>query len=58
MNKLFKGIMPAMITPIFEDGTLNRAAAEKIMAHEMKSGIRGFYVNGATGEGLFLSEWK
>ena len=56
MNKLFKGIMPAMITPVFEDGTLNRAAAEKIMAHEMKSGIQGFYVNGATGEGLFLSE--
>ena len=56
MNKLFKGIMPAMITPIDAQGKLKRLSAEEIMKKELAAGVNGFYVNGATGEGLFLSE--
>ncbi|MBQ9409533.1 MAG: dihydrodipicolinate synthase family protein [Clostridia bacterium] len=56
MNKRFKGIMPAMITPINSDGSLKKDSAEKIIVRELGSGVNGFYVNGATGEGLFLSE--
>jgi len=55
-NKLFKGIMPAMITPFDADGKLKEASARKLMEYELGYGIQGFYVNGATGEGLFLSE--
>ena len=56
MNKLFSGIMPAMITPIDREGKLLEASARKIMTSELDAGVQGFYVNGATGEGLFLSE--
>ena len=56
MNKLFKGIMPALITPINVDGTLKKSSAEKIVLRETAACVDGFYVNGATGEGLFLSE--
>lgn len=56
MNKLFSGIMPAMITPFDKNGNLKKSSAEKIMKEELSRGVNGFYVNGATGEGLFLTE--
>lgn len=55
-NKLFSGIMPALITPVDEDGNLLKNAAEQVMQYEMRSGITGFYVNGGTGEGPVLPE--
>ena len=54
-NKLFHGIMPALITPISADGSLLRDAAIKVMQNEMQERITGFYINGATGEGPVLS---
>ena len=56
MNKLFKGIMPAFITPINEDGTLRGGVARELLNWEISMGVQGFYINGATGEGLFLGE--
>jgi len=55
-NKLFTGILPALITPIREDGSFLRDAAEKVIDYEFRSPIAGFYINGATGEGPVLSE--
>ena len=55
-NKLFTGIMPALITPIEEDGALRASSAQRIMEYELSEGAKGFYINGNTGEGLFLSE--
>ena len=56
MNKLFTGIMPAMITPIDPDSRLKAASAAAIERMELDAGVDGFYINGATGEGLFLGE--
>lgn len=55
-NKLFSGVMPALITPFDDNGALMEAAARSIIEHELKMGVNGFYVNGATGEGLYLPE--
>ena len=55
-NKLFTGILPALITPIRDDGTFLRRAAEEVIDYEFRSPISGFYINGATGEGPVLSE--
>ena len=55
-NKLFKGIMPAIVTPFNDDGTLKKETARKLFEYELNYGIKGFYVNGATGEGLYLPE--
>ena len=51
----FSGIMPALITPLNEDETLNTACLEHLMEYQLKKGADGFYVAGATGEGIALS---
>ena len=42
MNKLFTGIMPAMITPIDAAGRLKAQSAEAIMKLELDKGVTGF----------------
>lgn len=51
----FSGIMPALITPLNEDETLNSTCLEQLMEYELNQGADGFYVAGATGEGIALS---
>jgi len=44
------GIIPALITPFDEKGTVNHAALTEIIAHQLKTGVHGFVVLGSTGE--------
>ncbi len=53
---LFKGIMPALVTPLNDDSTIRAEAVKPLMEWQMKQGVQGFYVLGATGEGAVLSE--
>lgn len=55
-NKRFSGIMPAMITPIDASNNFRAQAAEAVIRLLSTSPIRGFYINGATGEGPVLPE--
>ena len=56
MNREIKGVMPALVTPLNDDGlTLNRAALGKLISYHKSLGADGFYIAGATGEGLVLS---
>ena len=55
-NKLFKGIMPALITPINDDGTIREEAARSLIESHIEKGVTGFYVCGSTGEGPVMSE--
>ena len=56
MNKEIKGVMPALVTPLNADGlTLNTAALDKLISYHNSLGAYGFYIAGATGEGLVLS---
>ena len=55
-NKLFKGIMPALITPIDDDGFIREDAARKLIESHIEKGVSGFYICGATGEGPVMSE--
>ena len=56
MNKEIKGVMPALVTPLNDDGvTLNKAALSKLISYHKSVGADGFYIAGATGEGLVLS---
>ena len=52
---MFKGILPALITPIDEKGNLNTEALSALIEDMLKNGADGFYLCGATGEGLNLS---
>ena len=46
---MFRGIMPALITPVNEDGTIREAAARKLIGDLSQTGITGFYILGSTG---------
>jgi N-acetylneuraminate lyase len=53
----FEGIMPAFITPLKEDNiTVNEDAARKLVEFQLSLGADGFYICGATGEGLVLQK--
>lgn len=48
----FVGILPAVVTPMDEDGAFIPAAFERLIERLYSSGIDGIYVCGQTGEGL------
>lgn len=50
----FKGIMPALVTPLNPDETVNCAALKKLTEDLISGGADGFYIAGATGEGHAL----
>ena len=50
----FKGILPALVTPLCENESINRTVPEQLPEHLLGKGADGFYIAGATGEGLAL----
>ena len=50
----FTGIMPALVTPLNKDETINTEVLEKLIDDFIAKGADGFYIAGATGEGLAL----
>lgn len=50
----FKGIMPALVTPLDENENINVGVLTQLMNDLIKKGADGFYVGGATGEGYAL----
>lgn len=51
----FKGVFPALLTPFDSQDRINRKELEKLVAHNLKLGAKGFYVCGSTGEALLMS---
>jgi len=51
----YRGIWPALVTPLNEDGTVNAAVTEGLVSALVAAGISGLYVCGSTGEGVLLS---
>jgi len=57
MNKsLFRGVYPAMITPMTPEGEFNESAYREIIEFNIRSGVDGFWVAGGTGESIFLTD--
>jgi 4-hydroxy-tetrahydrodipicolinate synthase len=54
-NKTLKGVIPAIIVPLNEDGQINAQLLWKQSNYLASSGVQGFFVNGTTGEGAWLS---
>ena len=50
----FTGVMPALITPVDDRGRLNVPVLEKLIEDLLEQGADGFYIGGATGEGIIL----
>lgn len=52
----FRGIFPAIITPMTPDGGLNEAAFREVMEFNIQAGVDGFWVAGGTGESILLTD--
>lgn len=56
MNRtLFTGIMPALLSPVNEDGSIREKALRRLVRDLSQTGITGFYLCGATGEGIAMA---
>jgi N-acetylneuraminate lyase len=47
-------ILPALVTPLTDDGELDVPSLEHLIDHLYSSGVGGLYVTGSTGEGVYL----
>lgn len=52
----FKGIVPAIITPMTAEGKLNEKAYRQVMEFNIQAGVHGFWVAGGTGESILLTD--
>ena len=52
----FRGIFPAIITPMTPAGGLNEAAFREVMEFNIQAGVDGFWVAGGTGESILLTD--
>lgn len=50
-----KGIYTALLTPFDKNNEINTAELEKLVKHNIRLGVQGFYVGGSTGEAFLLS---
>lgn len=55
MNKKFKGIYAALLTPFDQFGQVNVKEMKKLVRYLIGKGIDGFYVAGSSGETFLLS---
>ena len=51
----FEGIIPALVTPLRADETVNTDVLTDLIEYLLDKNADGFYVGGATGEGIALS---
>ena len=52
----FRGLFPAIITPMTPEGKLNEATFRQVMEFNIEAGVHGFWVAGGTGESVFLDD--
>lgn len=53
-NIKFKGVMPALVTPLDKNGEVNSKSVAPLVNYCLDRGQAGFYVGGSTGEGPVL----
>ena len=56
MDKRLYGVVPALLTPLNEDGSLDAAGLEKLIERQLSAGVHGIFVAGMTGEGSLLDD--
>ncbi|NOU91699.1 N-acetylneuraminate lyase [Paenibacillus sp. LMG 31456] len=52
----FKGIFPALLTPMNKDHSVDHDSLERLVEHLLGQRVHGFYVGGSTGEGFILTK--
>jgi 4-hydroxy-tetrahydrodipicolinate synthase len=54
-NNQLLGVIPAIITPMDEQGKIDYVALEKQASYLSEAGVHGFFIGGTTAEGAYLS---
>ncbi len=54
-NIKVKGIFPALISPLNQDGSVRHEPLRKLVNWQLSHGVSGFYVCGSTGEGVVMT---
>ena len=52
----FRGVFPAIVTPMTSDGGLNEEALRELLESNIRAGVHGFWVAGGTGESILLTD--
>ena len=52
----FRGIYPALITPMTREGDFNENAFRRLMEYNIESGAHGFWIAGGAGESVLLED--
>jgi dihydrodipicolinate synthase/N-acetylneuraminate lyase len=52
----FRGVFPAIITPMTPVGGLNETAFREVMEFDIQAGAHGFWIAGGTGESVLLDD--
>lgn len=56
MPRILRGIFPALVTPMSEDGSeVNYSALRQLVEMQITSGVHGFFICGGSGEGILLT---
>ncbi|MCE6988567.1 dihydrodipicolinate synthase family protein [Dyadobacter sp. CY323] len=55
-NHTFKGVWPALLTPVHSDGQPNESELEKLIELLISQEMDGLYLLGSTGQGFLFSE--
>jgi 4-hydroxy-tetrahydrodipicolinate synthase len=55
MEKVLRGIVPPLVTPLIDNNTLDVEGLEKLIEHVIEGGVHGIFILGTTGEAQSLS---
>lgn len=56
MNDLLKGSIPALVTPLEEDGSLDEKSMRRLISRAIEAGCNGVMVLGSCGEGVVVDQ--
>lgn len=55
MEKVLRGIVPPLVTPLLDNNTLDVEGLEKLIEHVIAGGVHGVFILGTTGEAQSIS---
>lgn len=54
-HKQLNGVIPALLVPFREDGSVDHGLLEKQVEYLVSKGVQGIFINGSTGESAYVS---
>lgn len=55
-NPSYTGVIPPVVTPLTEDGALDRASLERLVGHLLDGGVNGLFALGSSSETAYLTD--